>query len=286
MSRTVIITGATSGFGVAMVREFLAKGDTVIATGRNLNTRSDIFSSEKSKFKHQLIEVNLDVTSEAECLSFKKFIDEKNYKIDILINNAGYGLFGALADLSLEQIRHQFEVNFFGTVRITQSLLPMIIKSKGKIFNFSSVFGFSGFPLSSAYCASKFAVEGFSESLDYELRPHGVQVCLIEPGGYRTKFGTSSMWGQHSDKAFEVQTKNYHALRQKMMTRKNYQDPADLAAGVWSLSNRSSLPLRVPFGKDAKATAFIRKIMPAFALHRMSHKMFNKIFMKSSHANS
>lgn len=286
MSRTIVITGATSGFGVAMVKEFLSKGDTVIATGRNLNVRNEIFSTEKSQYKDQLIEINLDVTSESECISFRKYLDEKKIKIDVLINNAGYGLFGALADLSLEQIRHQFEVNFFGTVRITQLLLPLVIKSKGKIFNFSSVFGFSGFPLSSAYCASKFAVEGFSESLDYELRPHGVQVCLIEPGGYRTKFGSSSIWGDHNDKAFELQTKNYHALRQKIMTRKNYQDPADLAAGVWNLSIRSNLPLRVPFGKDAKATAFIRKIMPAFALHRMSHKMFNKIFMKATHANS
>lgn len=280
MSRTIVITGATSGFGVAIVREFLSHGETVIATGRNLSSRKDIFNDERNKYKNLLIEFDLDVTVESECHAFKKMLETSGHSIDILINNAGYGLFGALGNLSLDQIRHQFEVNFFGMVRVTQTLLPLVIKSKGKIFNFSSVFGFSGFPLSSAYCASKFAVEGFSESLDYELRPHGVQVCLIEPGGYRTKFGSSSVWGNQKEETYELQTQNYQSLRNKIMSRKNYQDPAHLALGVWRLSKKSSLPLRVPFGKDANATAFIRKLMPAGVLHRMSHMMFNKIFLK------
>lgn len=282
MKRTVVITGATSGFGTALVREFLSHGDTVVATGRNLSGRSDIFSAERAQYKGQLIEVNLDVTIESECNEFKTFMENSGHSLDILINNAGYGLFGALADISMDQIRKQFEVNFFGMVRLTQSLLPLIIKSKGKIFNFSSVFGFSGFPLSSVYCASKFAVEGLSESLDYELRPHGVQVCLIEPGGYRTKFGSSSEWGNQKEKLYELQTNNYQALRNKMMTRKKYQDPKDLALGVWELSTRSSLPLRVPFGKDAKLTAALRKFLPERLLHQMSHKMFNKIFLKNA----
>ena len=280
MNRTIVITGATSGIGVAIVKEFLAHGETVIATGRSLSLRKEIFQVEREKYKDHLIEVDLDVTVESECNDFKNMLLATNRSVDVLINNAGYGLFGALGDLSLDQIRHQFEVNFFGTVRVTQTLLPLVIKAKGKIFNFSSVFGFTGFPLSSAYCASKFAVEGFSESLDYELRPHGVQVCLIEPGGYRTKFGTSTIWGIQKQEMYELQTQNYRTLMNKMMTKKNYQDPADLAVGVWNLSNKFSLPLRVPFGKDANATAFLRKFIPASLLHFMSHKIFNKIFLK------
>ena len=213
MKRIIVITGATSGFGCALVKEFLNQGDHVIATGRNLSDRSDIFKTERAQYKNQLIEKNLDVTLEKECLDFKNYIEESGQNIDVLINNAGYALFGALEDTSMEQIRDQFEVNFFGLTRITQNLLPSLVKSKGKILNFSSVFGFTGFPLTSAYCASKFAVEGFSESLDYELRPHGVQVCLIQPGGYRTKFGSSAVWGKSSNVCYNTQTDNYQILR-------------------------------------------------------------------------
>jgi short-subunit dehydrogenase len=165
MKRTIVITGATSGFGLSLVREFLKNGDKVIATGRNLTMRQEVFAAERAKYKDQLIEKNLDITSDTESLELKKYLEDQSLKIDVLINNAGHGLFGALEDLSTQQIRQQFEVNFFGLVNLTQLLLPLLIKASGKIFNFSSVFGFTGFPLSSAYCASKFAVEGFSESL-------------------------------------------------------------------------------------------------------------------------
>ena len=285
MKRIIVITGATSGFGCALVKEFLNQGDHVIATGRNLSDRSDIFKTERAQYKNQLIEKNLDVTLEKECLDFKNYIEESGQNIDVLINNAGYALFGALEDTSMEQIRDQFEVNFFGLTRITQNLLPSLVKSKGKILNFSSVFGFTGFPLTSAYCASKFAVEGFSESLDYELRPHGVQVCLIQPGGYRTKFGSSAVWGKSSKALYKTQTDNYQILRNKMMTKKNFQDPNDLAHGVYKLTLKKNLPLRVPFGKDAKMTSIIKKFMPASILHSITHKMFNKLFMKR-HSNA
>jgi short-subunit dehydrogenase len=280
MKRTIVITGATSGFGHAIVKEFLRNGDRVIATGRNLTKRTEVFLVERESFKDALIEKDLDVTVESECINFVNYLEESHHNVDVLINNAGYGLFGALEDLSLEQIRHQFEVNFFGLVRLTQLIVPTVIRSKGKIFNFSSVFGFVGFPLSSVYCASKFAVEGLSESLDYELRPHGVQVCLIEPGGYRTKFGTSSVWGSQGKKTYELQTKNYQMIMNKMQTRKNFQTPESLATGLYKLSVKKNLPLRVPFGKDAVFTSTMKSFIPASVMHMMTHKVLGKIFLK------
>jgi short-subunit dehydrogenase len=280
MKRTVVITGSTSGFGHSLVKEFLSHGDCVIATGRNLTSRFDIFEKERALYGDLLIEKSLDVTSLDDCLAFKHYLEEKSHGIDVLINNAGYGLFGALEDISIEQIRHQFEVNFFGLIILTQKLLPQVIQSKGKIFNLSSVFGFTGFPLSSIYCASKFAVEGFSESLDYEMRPHGVQVCLIAPGGYRTKFAPSAIWGDQPKEIYQLQTQNYLSIMNKMMTRKNYQDPVDLARGVYKLSLQKNLPPKVTFGRDAMMTSIIKKILPAIVLHRLTHKMLSNLFFK------
>jgi short-subunit dehydrogenase len=280
MKRTILITGATSGFGCSLVKAFLSHGDQVIATGRNLLDRSEVFKAERGLYPNLITEINLDVTLPEDLENLKKYLTKSQIQIDILINNAGYGLFGALEDLSMEKIRHQFEVNFFGLVSLTQSICPFMVKDNGKIFNFSSVFGITRFPLTSIYCASKFAVEGFSESLDYELRPHGIQVCLIEPGGYRTKFGASTVWGSNKNLRYERQTQNYHALQCKLANRKKFQDPEDLALGVYRLSLMRNLPLRVPFGKDAKMTAWLKKLLPSALLHRLTHLLLNKVFLK------
>ena len=114
-------------------------------------------------------------------------------KLDALVNNAGYGLFGVFEELSEDLIRKQMEVNFFGCVLLTQALLPSIRATRGVILNLSSMLGFFAPPMSSLYCASKFAIEGWSESLHFELAPHGVRVVLIEPGSFNTQFGSNLM---------------------------------------------------------------------------------------------
>jgi NAD(P)-dependent dehydrogenase (short-subunit alcohol dehydrogenase family) len=136
--RIVLITGATSGFGKLMTQTFLAHGDLVVATGRNLKQRREIFEEEREKFGDRLVEFDLDVRNEHQVLEVANIIEEKFSSLDILINNAGYGLFGALEDFSNEQIKEQMDVNFYGTVLVTRSFLPLLRKKKGKIFNFSS----------------------------------------------------------------------------------------------------------------------------------------------------
>lgn len=130
--RIVLVTGATSGFGKLIAQAFLNNGDLVIATGRNLKERKDIFSSERSSFHEKLMEFSMDVTNVNEINEVEKEVLQRFGKIDILINNAGYGLFGALEDLKDEEIRYQMEVNFFGTVNVTKIFLPLLRKSKGK----------------------------------------------------------------------------------------------------------------------------------------------------------
>ena len=282
--RTVMITGCTSGFGQLLVKRFLHNGDLVIATGRKITQRKEILKAERELYGKNLIEMDLDVTVAAE----RARVISQLSSLDILVNNAGYGLSGALEDSGEAQIRHQMEVNFFGTVFMTQDCLPLLRKSKGQIFNFSSAFGFVGFPLTSLYCASKFAIEGFSESLAHEVAPHGVQVCVIEPGAYRTGFGKKMLWGERSENRnspYHLQTQNYQRLHLKLSTRQNPPNPQDVADKIFQLSQAKNLPMRVRCGKDANTTHWFKRLVPSGVFHGISRRFYNKIFLKDADLN-
>jgi short-subunit dehydrogenase len=278
--QTVLVTGATSGFGKGLVRRLLEEGYQVVATGRNLSKRPELLQEERSKFGTRLIEKNLDVTSTADLNEIAAYF--QNHPLDILINNAGYAVFGPAEECSEEKIRQQFEVNFFGLVLLTQKLLPTLRSTKGRIINFSSVLGLVGFPLSGPYCASKFAVEGFSEALSYELKPHGVRVTLIEPGGYKTNFNSSAEWGMtvNPNSAYYTQVQNYLALRTKMFNRPNSQDPADVVEGVIKVLKKDCPKINYTFGRDARFTRVLRKILPRAIYHQVSRFFLNRLFTK------
>lgn len=276
--RKVLITGATSGFGKLLAEAFLKNGDLVIATGRNLSERKDVFNIERQSFPGKLLEFSMDVTNMDQIEVVASQLETQLGGLDILINNAGYGLFGALEDLKDQEIRYQMEVNFFGTVNVTKTFLPMLRKNRGKIFNFSSVFGFMGFPLTSLYCASKYAVEGLTESLRGELAPHGVQVCLIEPGGYRTNFGNNLTWSGAST-AYRLQFENYQKLRNKLASRKP-QLPTEVSSGILALSRKSKLPMRQVYGKDGRASHMMKRILPSGLYFQVMDMFFRKIFMR------
>jgi NAD(P)-dependent dehydrogenase (short-subunit alcohol dehydrogenase family) len=278
--RKILITGATSGFGKLLVDAFLKNGDFVIATGRNLHNRREVFSNARLQFPESMMEVTMDVTNKQEISDAVNLVNEKFGSIDILINNAGYGLFGALEDLLEEEIRYQMEVNFFGTVNVTKSFLPLLRKRRGKIFNFSSVFGFMGFPLTGLYCASKYAVEGLTESLRGELAPHGVQVCLIEPGGYRTNFGSNLAWSQKNPNSiYRQQFTNYKELHGKISQRKP-QEPSEVSEGILKLSKRAKLPMRKVYGKDGKLSHFLKRCLPSGPYFLMMDTVFKKVFLR------
>jgi NAD(P)-dependent dehydrogenase (short-subunit alcohol dehydrogenase family) len=278
--RIVLITGATSGFGKLMTQTFLAHGDLVVATGRNLKQRREIFEDEREKFGDRLVEFDLDVRNEHQVLEVANIIEKKFSSLDILINNAGYGLFGALEDFSNEQIKEQMDVNFYGTVLVTRSFLPLLRKKQGKIFNFSSVFGFMGFPLTSLYCASKFAVEGLSESLRLELSSFGVQVCLIQPGGFRTDFGKNLIWNfKNEHSIYDRSLRNYQNLHDYFAAKKK-QHPLEVANGVLKLSKLKRIPMRKVFGQDGKFSYLLKTFLPEFFYFMVFEKIINKFFNK------
>jgi NAD(P)-dependent dehydrogenase (short-subunit alcohol dehydrogenase family) len=183
MKRTVLVTGASSGIGKATTLKLLHEGYCVYASARNL-AKLDSLAVQGAK------NLELDVTQDKSMQGSVDRIIHECGRLDILINNAGYGSYGALEDVLLDEARHQFEVNLFGVGRLTQLVLPHMRKqSFGKIVNITSIGGKIYEPLGSWYHATKFALEGLSDCLRLELKPFGIDVIIIEPGPIRTEWG-------------------------------------------------------------------------------------------------
>jgi NAD(P)-dependent dehydrogenase (short-subunit alcohol dehydrogenase family) len=280
-SKTVLITGTSTGFGRLLVPEFLRQGWTVIATLRNAEQRADIFKDEMARAPDQLFLFSLDVTDEKDRAAAAEFIEQHfEGRLDCLVNNAGYGLFGAAEDLTEAQIRGQLEANFFGLVLLTQRLLPPIRRAQGRIINLSSVLGYTGMPLASMYCASKFAVEGFSEGLYHELKPHGVQVALVEPGAFRTSFAEKQAWGEHSfdkDSPYRKQTEAYNRYREQRASGEGVS-PVPVIKAVIDLAEAKRMPLRVRCGKDAKGVYAVKRMLPEALQTAVFSKIYGRLF--------
>ncbi len=277
--RTVLITGCSSGFGYHMTRLFLEAGWTVIPTLRDARRRADALGLPKNKRLHIL---NLDVAKPEERAAACAFI-AKHGRLDCLVNNAGYGLVGALEDVSEEQIRQQIDVNFTAVALLTRSLLPALRRTQGRVINVSSLFGYTGFPLNALYCASKFALEGFTEALHHELAPHGIQVALIEPGRHRTRFADNMVWGEKSaaeDSEYRLQSANLQRLRARLRA-KSAVAPQQVACKVLALAKRSRMPLRTRVGRDAQTLHYLRRLLPAAVVQALFDHTYRRVFLRT-----
>lgn len=186
MKRTWFITGASKGLGLTMVKKLLATGYNVAATSRNLKELEQAVGGNTSTFLPLAVNlVDEDSVSKAIDETIRQF-----GSIDVVVNNAGYGLAGSLEELSDAEARANFDVNVFGSLNVIRKALPQLRKQRsGHIFNIASIGGFTGaFPGFGIYCATKFAVHGFSESLATEIRPFGIHVTIVSPGYFRTNF--------------------------------------------------------------------------------------------------
>ena len=200
MGKIALVTGCSSGIGLETSLALAREGFYTFATMRDLNKNHKIKQSiEKENLPIEIIE--MDVDDDQSVNSAVNNILEKKEKIDILVNNAGYGMWGTVEDVSIQEFKEQFETNFFAIIRMIQKIAPVMRKqNNGHIVNVSSVAGRIGFPVSAAYISSKFALEGLSESLRFELMPFGVNVIIIEPGVIKTNFFNSMKMSKNSQK--------------------------------------------------------------------------------------
>jgi NAD(P)-dependent dehydrogenase (short-subunit alcohol dehydrogenase family) len=243
-----LITGVSSGFGRSLAEAVLARGDTVVGTVRN-DAQIAPFESLAPGRAHGVL---LDVTDTAAVPRAVAQALERAGAIDVLVNNAGYGLFGALEEVSDAQARQLFDTNVFGTVNAIRAVLPHFReRNRGHIVNFSSVAGVIGIAGCSFYCASKHAIEGLSESLAQELHPFGIGVTLVEPGGFRTNFaGGSLKWSENEMPDY---SETVGKMRRYMSSYHGTQtgDPAKAAEAIVRAVSADAPPLRLPLGPDA-----------------------------------
>lgn len=255
MKKTVLITGASSGFGKDAAKLFHKNGWNVVATMRSPEKETELSALS------DLLITKLDVTDSSTIHAAVSEAIEKFGKIDVLVNNAGYGTLGALEAATEEEVRKQFEVNFFGLIAVTQAVLPGMRQNKsGVIINISSVGGKVTFPFCSLYHATKFAVEGMTESLQYELNPLGIRLKLVEPGGYKTDFSGRSMG------FFNIEgLVDYQSSFNKFMTMLEHwplsENIGEVAEAIYEAATDGTEKLRYPIGGDAKQLIQARKQM-------------------------
>lgn len=243
------ITGATRGIGAEIVKAALAAGERVVATGRN----RDQIAANFKEHSERLLPVELDVTKELHAFAAVETAVARFGRIDVLVNNAGYGQLGMFEENTASEIQRQFDTNVFGLFNVTRSALPVMRKQRsGRIFNVSSMAGMIGFPIASIYCASKFAIEGFSESLALDAADFGIRVTIVEPGFTRTDFLESSSlrYGTRQVAGYEETSAKLRA-HYASYNGKQSGDPAKLAAALLTLANSDNPPLRFASGSDA-----------------------------------
>lgn len=244
--KTVLITGSSSGFGKESAKYFQQQGWQVAATMRNTD------KAEELNDLNNVLKIQLDVTKPDTIQSAITKVEETFGTIDVLVNNAGYGTIGVFESASNETIRNQFEANVFGLMNVTKAALPNMRQGHGGvIINLSSIAGRVSMPYFSLYNASKYAVEGLSESLQYELAPFGIKLKVIEPGAYATDFGGRSMgFFGHGD--MEDYKENFDKFIENAMSNMaqnpNIQEVVEL---IYDAATTDSEKLRYPVGEDA-----------------------------------
>lgn len=247
MKKTWLITGSARGLGRALTEAALNAGHGVVATARSPAALNDL----ASQYAGLMLPLPLDVTdASAAKAAVMKAIDQFG-RLDVVVNNAGYGDLAPIEDTTIDSFREQLETNLFGTINVTKAALPLFRQQRaGRFIQISSIGGRAGAIGRGAYSAAKFGVEGFSEVLAAEMRPFGVHVTIVEPGGFRTDFAGSSSVITDGNPEY-AETVGRVATMQREYDGNQPGDPAKAARAIVGLADESNPPLRLVLGSDA-----------------------------------
>ncbi|MCU7370718.1 oxidoreductase [Paucibacter sp. O1-1] len=253
MSKIWFITGASRGIGAEVAKAALAAGDKVVATGRNVEQLKAVYAA----YGEQVLSLALDISREQDAAAAVEVALARFGRIDVLVNNAGYGQLGLFEEVDSADVERQFQTNVFGLMHATRAVLPTMRKQRsGHILNLASVGGFMGFDNASIYCAAKFAVEGFSESLALEVASLGINVTVVEPGFFRTDFLDKSSVRYGSKKIADYEEAS--AASRSTYDSYNHQQPGDpvkLGRVLVELAAMTEPPLHFVAGSDAVSFA-------------------------------
>ncbi len=270
--KIVIITGASGGFGKEFTKRFIEAGYHVVATVRNEAKKPVVLEGLSPEEAEHVSIALLDVADKESVTGFGRYLLALE-RVDVLINNAGFAVAGFAEELTDEEYLYQFETNFFGVMRVTNLVLPIMRNQKeGRIINISSISGLIGFPGLSPYASSKYALEGYSESLRLELRESGIDVTLVEPGSFQTNIWSTGTY--MSEKAGKDDSP-YHELFTNMNKRlqkdqETYGDPKEVADLVVKIAVRKKSPtLRYTVGNGVKLSLLAKKLLPWKAWERI-----------------
>jgi NAD(P)-dependent dehydrogenase (short-subunit alcohol dehydrogenase family) len=274
--KVVVITGSSSGIGLLTAIEFARNGYLVVATMRDLGRADRLESAAQTAAVRDKLDLRqLDVTNFDSIPGVIDGIVRDHGRIDVLVNNAGFSVAGFGEDLKLSDYRHQFETNFFATVAMSKAALPVMRRQKsGHIIQVASVAGLVGTPLLSAYCSSKHALEGFSESLRIETHSLGIRVVLVEPGAFDTDIWTRNV--KVAEGALDPNSPNRE--RSQRFTEfvknnaKNRRDAREVAQLILRIANNPDPKLRYLIGTDAKMQVWLKRLMPWRNYERMVAK--------------
>lgn len=262
--KTAFLTGASSGIGKAAAAALAKAGYQVIGTSRN---------ARPDEVRDGIRMIACDVTSDPSVAAAVARAQEELGHIDLLVNNAGFGVTGAAEESSLEQVRSVFETNFHGVVRVTNAVLPIMRdQGHGRILNIGSAAGFIPFPYNAYYAASKHALAGYSESLDHEMRTFGIRVAIIEPAATRTSFEASTLPADRPLHVYDTGRARFLAAAGRAMAA---ADSAESVAETIVEAALNPRPrLHYPSGKVARQVSFARRFVPRFLFDRTIRSVF------------